>query len=189
MLVGGLFLAKIFLVTLALFTAAAAHAAWDHHRDAKLEIMDMEQQWRSATLNSDIPAMDKLLSDDYVGISWTGQVNNKMSQLDRLRLHHIAVTKMDVSDLKVKIVGTVAIVTSSAQVEGTADGAPINGTFRYTRVYQQSPNGIWKITNFEATRVPTGPRGHGHHPPPSSNMAPASPAPPVVPPPSVTSTL
>ena len=187
-LIGGSFLPPIILMAVALLPMVPAVASWDHHRDEKAEIIELEQQWRTATLNSDVPAMDKLLSEDYVGISWTGQVNNKMSQLDRIRLHHLTVTRMDISDVKVKIVGAVAIVTSSAEVEGVNDSSPMSGTFRYTRVYQQLPNGGWKITNFEATRVPNGPRGRGRRmPPPAGTISPpSSTIPPAVPPPTLT---
>ena len=87
----------------------------------------------------------------------TGQVNTKEQQLDRMRLHKIALTKLDLGERQVKLIGSIAIVTSRAEVEGTNEGAPVKGTFRYTRVYQRLPSGVWKITSFEATRVP-GPR-------------------------------
>jgi ketosteroid isomerase-like protein len=101
--------------------------------------------------------MDKLLSDDYIGISMTGQVNTKSQQLDRMRLHKVALVKLDLGERQVKLIGSIAIVTSRAEVEGTNEGAVIKGTYRYTRVYQRLPSGVWKITSFEATRVP-GPR-------------------------------
>jgi ketosteroid isomerase-like protein len=63
---------------------------------------------------------------------------------------------MELSDIKVKVVQSVAIVTSRAEVQGTTDGRAIDGSFRYTRVYQRLPSGAWKITNFEATRIPNG---------------------------------
>jgi ketosteroid isomerase-like protein len=56
--------------------------------------------------------------------------------------------------MQVKLIGSIAIVTSRAEVEGTNDGVPVKGKFRYTRVYQHLPSGQWKITSFEATRVP-----------------------------------
>jgi ketosteroid isomerase-like protein len=124
---------------------------------AKQQVEALEEQWRQAQLGGDVPAMDKLLSDDYIGISMTGQVNTKMQQLDRMRLHKVALTKLDLGERQVKLIGSIAIVTSRAEVEGTNDGAPIKGTYRYTRVYQRIPSGAWKITSFEATRVP-GPR-------------------------------
>lgn len=127
-------------------------------KDAKREIEDLEQQWRTAQLSGDMATMDRLLSDDYVGIGMNGVVNTKAQQLDRLRRRTLALTRIDVSEVKVKMVGSVAIVTSLAQIEGTSDGSAMAGIYRYTRVYQRLTSGVWKITNFEATRLSQGSR-------------------------------
>ena len=128
----------------------------------KHEVEKLEDVWRQAQLSADVAAMDKLLSDDYVGISMNGQVVTKMQQLDRLRNRQLVLTKIDLDDVKVKLIGTTAIVTSRAEIEGTNEGVSVRGTYRYTRIYSRSPGGEWKITNFEATRVgppPAGPHG------------------------------
>jgi ketosteroid isomerase-like protein len=136
----------------------------EHKHDVKRQVEALEEQWRTAQLAGDVTAMDKLLSDDYIGISMTGQVNTKMQQLDRARNHKFILTRLDLGEMQVKLVGSIAIVTSRAEVEGTNDGTPVKGTYRYTRVYQHLPSGEWKITSFEATRVPE-PRDplHNHH--------------------------
>jgi ketosteroid isomerase-like protein len=139
----------------------------------KHQVEKLEDLWRNAQLTGDVAAMDQLLSDDYVGITMSGQVVTKMQQLDRMKNRTMVLSKMVLSDVKVKIIGSpatgavAAIVLSLAQVEGSVDGEPIHGTFRATRVYSRLPNGTWKITNFEATRVgppgmeARGPRDHG----------------------------
>ena len=144
--------------------ALAMHMPPLHERkhDAKRQVEVLEQQWRQAQLSDDVATMDKLLSDDYIGISMSGQVNTKTQQLDRMRMHNVVLTRIDLGEMQIKLVGSIAIVTSRAEVEGTDDGAPIQGVFRYTRVYQHLPSGQWKITSFEATRVP-GPGDHMHH--------------------------
>jgi ketosteroid isomerase-like protein len=119
----------------------------------KHQVEKLEEVWRTAQLNADVDAMDKLLSDDYIGITMSGQVVTKMQQLDRLRNRSLVLSKIALDDVKVKMIGTTAIVTSRAEVDGTEDGAPMHGNFRYTRVYSRLPSGSWKITNFEATRV------------------------------------
>lgn len=124
----------------------------------KHQVEQLEAAWRTAQLNGDADAMGKLLSDDYVGITMSGQVVTKMQQLDRLRKRSLVLTRLDLSDVHVKLIGTTAIVTSLAAVEGTNDGTPMHGNFRYTRVYSRLPSGTWKITNFEATRVGPPPR-------------------------------
>jgi len=125
----------------------------DSKHDAKRQVEALEEQWRAALVAADVGTIDRLLSDDFIGISMTGQVNTKEQQLDRIRNRTLVLTRMDVSDRKVKLVGTVAIVTSLAEVEGTNENQSMKGTYRYTRVYQRLPSGTWKTTNFEATRV------------------------------------
>jgi ketosteroid isomerase-like protein len=128
------------------------------HRGARTmrdQIEALESQWKNAVLANDLDAMDHLLSDDYLGIGANGQVVTKPQQLDRMRTRNFAITSLDVSDVKIKLISQhAAIVTSLAHVDGTNDGRPLHGAFRYTRVYQRIPNDGWKITNFEATRVP-----------------------------------
>jgi ketosteroid isomerase-like protein len=124
-------------------------------RNLRDQVEVLERQWKQAALSNNIEVMDHLLSEDYLGITATGQVVTKPQQLDRMRSHTFAVTSLDVSDVKIKLISQhAAIVTSLAQVEGTNDGRPIHGSFRYTRVYQRLPGGTWKITSFEATHVP-----------------------------------
>ena len=159
------------LVLTAVAAGPYAQPAWASHglpplherkHDAKRQVEALEEQWRQAQLSGDVEVMDKLLSDDYIGISVTGEVNTKMQQLDRMRMRKVVLTRIDLGEMQVKLVGSIAIVTSRAQVEGNSDGIPIQGTFRYTRVYQRRPSGDWKITSFEATRVPgPGDRGRG----------------------------
>lgn len=136
---------------LALPLYAAPHRG---SRPLREQIEALEQQWRAAAMSEDITAMDHLLSDDYLGILPNGQVVTKLQQLDRMKTHNFTLTKIDVSDVKIKLLSRhAAIVTSLAQVEGTLNGRSLNGSFRYTRVYQRPAGGTWKITSFEATRV------------------------------------
>jgi ketosteroid isomerase-like protein len=130
----------------------------------KHQVEQLEQMWRAAELNGDVAAMDKLLSDDFVGITMNGQVVTKMQQLDRLRRRTTVLSKLDLRIEHVKLIGmTTAVVQSLAEVEGSSEGEPMHGTFRYTRVYSRQPSGTWQITNFEATRVgpPPPPQGRG----------------------------
>lgn len=140
--------------------AAASQGLHERKHDAKRQVEALEEQWREARLAGDVATMDKMLSDDYIGISMTGQVSTKPQQLDRVRKRRTVLTRIDLGDMQIKLVGAIAIVTSRADIAGTNDGVSIQGTYRYTRVYQRQPNGVWKITSFEATRVPSRQRHH-----------------------------
>jgi ketosteroid isomerase-like protein len=117
------------------------------------QVEQLEEQWRQAMLTDDVSSMDKLLSDDYLGVTAGGDMVTKMQQLDRMRNRQITVTKLDTSEVKFKLIGQIAIVTSLAQIEAVADGKQIDGGFRMTRIYQHLPSGAWKITSFESTKV------------------------------------
>ena len=148
------------LAILCAFPASAKGAKPAKKPDYKRQVEQLEELWRIAQLNGDIAQMDKLLSEDYVGITMNGQVVTKMQQLDRMRTRQFVLTKIELNDVKVKLIGSTAIVTSQAEVEGTNEGNSMRGTYRYTRVYSRLPSGVWKITNFEATRVGS---SHGKH--------------------------
>ena len=145
------------ILTAALLVATLPHAfaqggvRREHKRTERTQIVALERLWQKAVLSDDIPTMDKLLSDDYLGITGSGEVLTKTQQLDRMRDGRFTITKLETSELKIKLIGNIAIVTSLAQVEGTTGDEAMHGAYRYTRVYQRMPGGIWKVTNFEVT--------------------------------------
>jgi ketosteroid isomerase-like protein len=144
------------VLAVAALVLPAARADGPHprrHDQYKRQVEKLENVWRAAQLSGDVTAMEQLLSDDYVGITISGQVVTKTQQLDRMRNRTMSLTRMEMSDVKVKLIGSTAIVTSLAEVDGINDAQPIHGTFRSTRVYSRTLGGIWKMTNFEATRV------------------------------------
>jgi ketosteroid isomerase-like protein len=148
--------------------ALPIHAAAPHpkrHDQYKHQVEKLEDAWRTAQINGDVDAMDKMLSDDYVGITMTGQVVTKSQQLERMRKRSLVLTKIDFTEVKIKIIDTTAaIVNCLTEVEGTNEGEPMHATFRSTRVYSRTPAGTWTITNFEATRVGPAPPPRGEHP-------------------------
>jgi ketosteroid isomerase-like protein len=132
--------------------SAAVHPVAKHNE--KREVEGLEESWRKAQIAGDVATMDRLMSADFIGITMTGEANTKSQQLDRYRKREVVVTSIDISDSKIKLVGSVAIVTALAQVEGTNNDEPLQGTYRYTRVYQRLAPGVWQTTNFEVTRIP-----------------------------------
>ncbi|HSY37488.1 MAG TPA: nuclear transport factor 2 family protein [Acidobacteriaceae bacterium] len=159
---------RMFVVVMAALLVAALPRASaedrdrrEHKRVERAHIVDLERQWQKATLAGDLPAMDKLLSDDYLGITASGEVLTKTQQLDRMRDGKLMITRLDTSEVKIKLVGNVAIVTCLAQVEGTSADERLHGAYRYTRVYQRLSGNVWKVTNFEIT-----PANRQHRAPP-----------------------
>jgi ketosteroid isomerase-like protein len=173
---GAGFAALASLAAILLVSAAPARGQHPRRNDQfKHQVEQLEQAWRSAELNGDVDAMGKLLSDDFVGINMSGQVVTKMQLLERMRNRRTILTRLDLDDVHVKLIGRTAIVTSLANIEGANEGVAMHGTFRYTRVYLRVASGAWQITNYEATRVGPPP------PPPERRPSVAAPAAPAVP--------
>jgi ketosteroid isomerase-like protein len=129
----------------------AQNAAKHEHRHR--EIDRLEEAWRNDVLTSNTDAMDELLANDYTAITSNGTLQTKQDWLASLRSGRVHITTLDVSDRKVRFYGDTAVVTSRAEVQGTGTEGEVLGSFRYTRVYVQDPQGKWKIVSFEASRI------------------------------------
>ena len=122
------------------------------------EVAQLEQQWRHAELAGDTTALDRILSDDYVSVTMQGKVNTKAQQLRRIRDRLLVLNELDLSGVKIRVSGEIAVVTGHARVLGRSAGLSLDGRYRYTQVLHLLPNGAWTITNFEAQRVGTNPQ-------------------------------
>jgi ketosteroid isomerase-like protein len=144
---------RSFLV-LMLFAASTfqAHALFPHHESAHKEIEGLELDWRQAQLSNNVSEVDRLLADDYLGISANGTLETKADELTRRKSGSLHITQLDLSDIKVRIYGDTAVVTSKADLVGKVGDRDISGRYRYTRVYSNR-DGQWRIVSFEASRV------------------------------------
>jgi ketosteroid isomerase-like protein len=124
------------------------------HRDDHLrkEIEALESQWREALIHNNVAIFDRLLAEDYLGITPSGTLETKADALAVGRSGTVKISEIDPSDTKVHVYGDTAVVTSRAEVVGTSNDRDISGEYRYTRVYNRRL-GEWKIVSFEANRV------------------------------------
>ncbi len=144
----------LFVVAICLLMAHPAFAGLPHKDSHAIhkEIEALEQQWREAIISNNVGAMDHLLADDYIGISANGTVETKAQALALRKAGTVKITQLDLNDLKVRVYGDTAVVTSKAELAGTNGQSDISGNYRYTRVYNKRL-GQWKIISFEASRM------------------------------------
>jgi ketosteroid isomerase-like protein len=143
----------IFAVALCLVLANPSWAMPRHESHAlHKEIEALEMQWRNAVVGNNVSVMDHLLADDYIGISANGTVETKAQELAQSKAGTVRIQSLDLSDLKVRVYGDTAVVTSRAELTGTNGQSDISGNYRYTRVYNRRL-GQWKIVSFEASRI------------------------------------
>ena len=127
------------------------------HRDDRLhrEIENLEAQWRTAVLQNDVATVNRLLADDYLGINPNGTLETKADALALRRSGTTKISRIDPINMKVRVYGDTAVVTSQVQLEGHDGERDISGRYHYTRVYSRR-SGEWKVVSFEASRIAPG---------------------------------
>jgi ketosteroid isomerase-like protein len=138
-----------------LVTAAGSMAAMPRaeKHETRHQIEHLEDVWRNAILHGNTSAMDGLLAEDYMAISPTGILQSKEQTLASLRAGTVHFTSLDLSDRKIRLYGTTALVTSKAEVTGKGPEGDFSGSYRYTRVYVKDARGAWRIVSFEASKI------------------------------------
>lgn len=146
-------LSRIFAVCLLLAICHSA-LALPHHEKSEIHkrIETLEQLWRQAIVTNNVSEMDRLLADDYIGITSNGTVETKKEAVDQRAAGTVRISTLDLTDTKVRVYGDTAVVTSQADLVGTNGTTDISGKYRYTRVYNRRL-GQWKIVSFEASRI------------------------------------
>jgi ketosteroid isomerase-like protein len=124
------------------------------HREDRLhrEIENLESQWRTAVLQNDVATVNRLLADDYLGINPNGTLETKADALAQRRSGTVKISSIEPDNVKVRVYGDTAVVTSRVDVSGHDGDRDISGRYHYTRVYNHR-SGVWKIVSFEASRL------------------------------------
>jgi ketosteroid isomerase-like protein len=148
----------VIALTLLLTPGAFAALFRDEHHTWRNELFQMEDNWRSALLRSNVSAMSGLLADDYMAITANGMLESREQTLAHMRSGEMHFRSLVINDRKVRFYGDTAVVTSRAEVSGSTHEGDISGSYRYTHVWVREGRGPWKIVSFEASRI----RGHEH---------------------------
>jgi ketosteroid isomerase-like protein len=132
-----------------------ADARAQHRKEVRKQIEQLESQWREAAVKNDIATLDRLLSDDFIGINDGGTLQTKQQLLAARAAGKVKFDKIDYSDTKIRVYGDTAVVTTTADVVGHSEtSGDLSGKYRYTRVYtRHNKEGTWRIVSFENSRV------------------------------------
>jgi ketosteroid isomerase-like protein len=116
------------------------------------QIKTLSDQLAQALLKGDTSFFEKYLADDYTGIYASSQPYTKAESLKPGALKY---ESFDVREMKIRVYGDTAVVTSLTSAKGTirGEGKPFSGDYRTTRVWVKQKGG-WKLVAFQATQVP-----------------------------------
>jgi ketosteroid isomerase-like protein len=142
------------LIAPVLFAACllVAALAWGQSGSVEEQIKTLSDQLSQAYVKGDTSFFEKYLADDYLGIYATSQT---LTRAESLKPGAVKYESFDVREMKIRVYGDTAAVTSLTNAKGTviASGKPLSGDFRTTRVWVKQ-KGSWKLVAFQATQVP-----------------------------------
>lgn len=122
----------VFLVSV---TFAASSPAPQQKSDATAKILTLENKWNEAYKQGDVAAMGSLLADDFIITDEEGLTYSKVGYLAHSGNSDNKVLISEMSDLKVRIHGEVAIVTGAYHEKGISNGKPYEFHDRLTDVW------------------------------------------------------
>ncbi len=112
----------------------------------------MERQWRQAWLAGDADVLDKIHADDFTSIPNIGIISTKAEVMADVRRGVFRYSRMEHSEMTVRIYGTTAVVVARTTNEGHRGDRDVSGDFRYTRIYVKR-NGRWQAVLAQYTRI------------------------------------
>lgn len=106
----------------------------------KEDIIEAENKLFSAQLESNVDVLDQLLHDDLKAVTPTGQIVTKEMDLSSHRVKTMIIEKAstEINDIILFKDTALSIVTMTAK--GAMMGTPIEGQFRYLRVWKRFDN-------------------------------------------------
>lgn len=101
------------------------------------DVVEAENKLFSAQLVSNVDILDQLLHDDLVAVAPTGQMLTKEMDLDSHRAKTMIIEDASTEIDEIKITGDTALSIVTMTAKGKMMGTPLEGTFRYFRVWKR----------------------------------------------------
>jgi ketosteroid isomerase-like protein len=121
---------------------------------AAVEVERVERELVAAISKGDLATYDRIVADDYVAYTTSGQIATKPEIMASYRTGTRKYMALSISDVKVRVFGETAIfsaTTSGTRVE--EGGKPEPNVVRYFRVFTRR-NGAWRAVMQMVTPLP-----------------------------------
>ena len=109
----------------------------DKTKITREDIVEVENKLFSAQLVSDVDILDQLLHDELIAVAPTGQVITKEMDLNSHRAKTMIIEEASTEIDDIKITGDTALSIVTMTAKGKVMGTPLEGKFRYFRVWKR----------------------------------------------------
>jgi ketosteroid isomerase-like protein len=112
----------------------------------------LEEAWVNAIIQKNVEVLDRVVADDFVGVSPNGEPYTKQEAIEDIRSGMYAVEAMDLENVKVHVLGDLAIVTYYQKEKSTFDKQDCSGRYIFTDVWVNRDDD-WKVVSSHGTPV------------------------------------
>jgi ketosteroid isomerase-like protein len=131
------------------------------------KILALETKWNEAYKHGDVATMESLLADDFVITVEDGRTFSKSGHIAHNADSALHVEISDMAEVKVRMHGSVAVVTGAYHEKGTSKGRAFESRDRAIDVWMRNANGGWQVIAAHYS-IPASQLGrfefHGSHP-------------------------
>lgn len=117
------------------------------------EVVEAENRLFAAQIESNVDLLEQLLHDDLIALAPTGQVLTKEMDLNSHRAKTLIIEDASTVIDEIKIAGDTALSIVTMTAKGKMTGAPVEGRFRYFRVWKRF-DGTLKLIGASFMELP-----------------------------------
>ena len=115
------------------------------------EVRQTIEKYRTALLRRDIPALEKIWTDDYVFVNASGDVLTKAQRLANVKSGATTLESINEEEnITVRVYQNSAVATSRVTLKGQYSGQPTTGQYRSTHVWVKGSIG-WQLVSNQLT--------------------------------------
>jgi ketosteroid isomerase-like protein len=112
------------------------------------EVRQMIEKYRTAILQRDIAALEKIWADDYVFVNAAGDVLTRTERLANMKSGATTLDSINEEEnVTVRVYHNSAVATSRVTIKGQYSGQAISGQYRSTLVWVKGPTGRQLVPN------------------------------------------
>ncbi len=116
-------------------------------------VVEAENKLFSAQLVSNVDALDQLLHDELIAVSPTGEIVTKEMDLESHRAKTMIIEDASTEINDIRITGDTALSIVTMTAKGKVMGTPLEGKFRYFRVWKRF-DGALKVIGASFMQLP-----------------------------------
>jgi ketosteroid isomerase-like protein len=111
------------------------------------------EDFYGALRKNDLKKLSRVYSDDYMLVRPDGSVFSKAQILDDLKAHAMSFKSIELTNEKIRIHGSVGILTGDSKILTVRDGKESKTEFRLVAVYSKQ-NGRIELVHFQSSPLP-----------------------------------